>query len=97
MFGETSDENEYEDMTYLMRRFQKIMRKHKGLQKAGNSNRAAIANHLFHKLGKPWYFTIDFPMHKVEHKDYLRFGGYKYKRRNQSLIITGEKLQLTMS
>ncbi|XP_049360413.1 uncharacterized protein LOC125825116 [Solanum verrucosum] len=60
----------------------KIVRKHRGLRKAGNSNRAANANYLCHKCGKPGHFIRDCPMHKVEHKDYPSHRGDKCKKRD---------------
>ncbi|KAH0686359.1 hypothetical protein KY284_016912 [Solanum tuberosum] len=66
--GEPFDEDE--DMTYLTRRFQKLVRKHRGLRKAGNSNITANTNYLCHKCGKPGHFIRDCPMHKVEAKEY---------------------------
>ena len=44
---ETFDDDK--DMTCLTRRYQKGERKHRGLQKAENSNRVVNANHLCHK------------------------------------------------
>ena len=80
IFGETFDEDK--DMTCLTRRYQKWERKHRGLRKAKNSNRAVNANHMCHKCGKPGHFTRYCPMHKVEVKTYQRPGGEKDRNRD---------------
>ncbi|KAL3331992.1 hypothetical protein AABB24_032555 [Solanum stoloniferum] len=75
--GNTSDEEE--DMAYITRRFQKIVRKHGGFRKGGISGRAAIANDLCQKCGKPGHFIRDCPMTKAEN---TRPGGDKDMRRD---------------
>lgn len=79
IFGKTFDEDK--DMTCLTRRYQKWETKHRGLQKAENSNRPVNANHLCHKCGKTEHFIRDCPMHKVEVKTYQRPGGEKVRNR----------------
>ena len=78
------DEIFYEDkdMTCLTRRYQKLETKHRGLQKAENSNIVVNSNHLCHKCGKPGHFIRDCPMHKVEVKTYQRPGGEKDRNRD---------------
>lgn len=46
-------------MAYLPWRFQKIVRKHGGLIKKGNLNRATNLNDLCHKCGKPCHLIRD--------------------------------------
>nr|XP_010313170.1 uncharacterized protein LOC104644714 [Solanum lycopersicum] len=77
---ETFDDDK--DMTCLTRRYQKGERKHRGLQKAENSNRAINANHLCHKCEKPGHFIRDCPMHNFEVKTYQRPGVEKDKNRD---------------
>ena len=74
--------DEDKDMTCLTRRYQKLETKHRGLQKAENSNIVVNANHLCHKCGKPGHFIRDCPMHKVEVKTYQRLGGEKDRNRD---------------
>jgi len=50
---------EEDELAYLTRRFQKIIKKHGGFQKKGSTNRVANANDLCHKCGKPGHFTRD--------------------------------------
>ncbi|XP_015161849.1 uncharacterized protein [Solanum tuberosum] len=78
--SEVSEEDE--DMAYLTRRFQKIVRKHGGFRKTGSSSRVANVNDLCHKCGKPGHFIRDCPMHKLKYKDYFKAGGDKDKRRD---------------
>lgn len=55
----TQDEESKEDedhMAYLTGRSQKILRKHGGIRMKGNPSKAATANDLCHKYGKPGYF-----------------------------------------
>ncbi|XP_010321705.1 uncharacterized protein [Solanum lycopersicum] len=71
-----------DEMTYLPRRFQKLVRKHRGFRKERNSNRAANANYRCHKCGKSGHFIKYYPMHKVENKEFPRPGGEKDRRRD---------------
>ena len=50
-------------MTYMTKRFQKIVKKH-GFLKEWNINRVAEANDLCHKCGKPGHFMRDCPSQK---------------------------------
>ncbi|KAH0633286.1 hypothetical protein KY284_036072 [Solanum tuberosum] len=76
------DSSEEDDMAYLTKRFQKIVRKHGGFRKGGNPLRAATAGDLCHKCGKAGHFIRDCPMLKVENKEYQRPGGEKDRRRD---------------
>lgn len=63
----TEEENE---MAYVTRRFQKIIKKHEGFQKKASTSRAANANDLCHKCGKPGHFMRDCPSQKQETQDF---------------------------
>ncbi|KAH0717495.1 hypothetical protein KY290_014097 [Solanum tuberosum] len=62
----TEDEDE---MVYVTRRFQKIIKKHGGFQKKASTSRTATANDLCHKCGKPDHFMRDCPSQKQETHD----------------------------
>jgi len=78
--GETSSEED--DMAYLTKRFQKVVRKYGGFRKRGNPRRVASASDLCHKCGKAGHFIRDCPMLKAENKEYQRPGSEKDKRRD---------------
>lgn len=67
-------------MDYLTKRFQKIIRKNKGLRKGGNPPYAATASDLCHKYGKAGHFIRDSLMPKAENKEYQRPRVEKDKR-----------------
>ncbi|XP_070045442.1 uncharacterized protein [Nicotiana tomentosiformis] len=52
-------------MTYLTRRFQKMVRRNGGIPKKGSSSRSKGYD-LCHKCGKPEYFIKDCPLHKQD-------------------------------
>ncbi|KAH0701671.1 hypothetical protein KY285_015949 [Solanum tuberosum] len=52
---------EEDEMSYATRRFQKIIKKHEVFQKKASTSRAANANDLCHKCGKPGHFMKDCP------------------------------------
>jgi len=56
-------------MTYVSRRFQKIIKKHGGFQKKVSTSRTATANDMCHKCGKPGHFMRDCPSQKQETHD----------------------------
>ncbi|XP_070041592.1 uncharacterized protein [Nicotiana tomentosiformis] len=53
------------DMAYLTKRFQKMVRKNRGIPKKGNSNKPNGYD-LCHKCGKPGHFIKDFPLLKQD-------------------------------
>ncbi|XP_075083606.1 uncharacterized protein LOC142167341 [Nicotiana tabacum] len=55
------------DMTYLTRRFQKMIGKNGGIPKKGSSSRNSKGNDCCHKYGKPGHFIKDCPLHKKDH------------------------------
>ncbi|XP_070004811.1 uncharacterized protein [Nicotiana sylvestris] len=57
------------DMTYLTKRFQKMVRRNGGILKRGNSNKTKNYD-LCHKCGKPGHFIKDCPLLKQEHSKY---------------------------
>ncbi|XP_070039711.1 uncharacterized protein [Nicotiana tomentosiformis] len=59
--------NDESDMTYLTRKFQKIIHKNGGIPKKGSSNRNFNENDCCHKCGKPGHFIKDCPLHKHDH------------------------------
>ncbi|XP_075076676.1 uncharacterized protein LOC142163302 [Nicotiana tabacum] len=56
-------------MTYLTKRFQKMVRRNGGILKRGNSNKTKNYD-LCHKCGKPGHFIKDCPLLKQEHSKY---------------------------
>jgi len=64
--GETSSKED--DMAYLTKRFQKIVRKYGGFRKEGNPFRTASASDLCHKCGNAGHFIRDCPMLKLKTK-----------------------------
>ncbi|KAH0689613.1 hypothetical protein KY289_016971 [Solanum tuberosum] len=61
---------EEDEMTYVTRRFQKIIKKHGGFQKKASTSRTATANDLCHKCGKPGHFMRDCPSQRQETHDF---------------------------
>ncbi|XP_070022898.1 uncharacterized protein [Nicotiana sylvestris] len=61
-----SSSDEYE-ITYLTRRFQKMVRKNGGIPKKGSSSRNFKGNNCCHKCGKPGHLIKDCPLHKQDH------------------------------
>ncbi|KAH0692922.1 hypothetical protein KY290_021079 [Solanum tuberosum] len=59
-----TEEEEEDDMAYVTRRFQKIIKKHRGFQKKGSNSRTTNAKDLCHKCGKPGHFMRDCPSQK---------------------------------
>ncbi|XP_070034431.1 uncharacterized protein [Nicotiana tomentosiformis] len=72
-----SDES---DMTYLTRRFQKMIRKNCGIPKKGYSIRNFKGNDYCHKCGNPGHFIKDCPIHKQDH---YKTNTEKVAKRNQ--------------
>jgi len=60
---------EEDEMAYVTRRFQKIIKKHGGFQKKTSASKITTANDLCHKCGKPGHFMRDFPSQKQETHD----------------------------
>ena len=58
-----------EDMTYLTKRFQQRVKKHKGFLKKGNSDRTKNENDLDYKCGNHGHFMKDSQSHKHECQD----------------------------
>ncbi|XP_075100665.1 uncharacterized protein LOC142176573 [Nicotiana tabacum] len=68
--AESNDSSEEDsDMAYLTKRFQKMVRRNRGILKRGNSSRPKNYD-LCHKCGKPGHFIKDCPLMKQEHSKY---------------------------
>ncbi|KAH0698112.1 uncharacterized protein [Solanum tuberosum] len=61
---------EEDEMAYVTKRFQKIIKKHDVFQKKASTSRAANTNELCHKCGKPGHFIRDCPSQKQEIQDF---------------------------
>ncbi|XP_070014914.1 uncharacterized protein [Nicotiana sylvestris] len=61
--SDSSDEDN--DMAYLTKRFQKMVRRNGGIPKWGSSSKSRN-NDLCHRCGKPGHFIKDFPLTKHE-------------------------------
>ncbi|KAH0645174.1 hypothetical protein KY284_033058 [Solanum tuberosum] len=85
------DSSEEDDMAYLTKRFQKIVRKHGGFKRRGNLPRVATTSDLCHKCGKTGHFIKDCPILKAENKEYQRPAGEKGKRRDLVLEKNARK------
>ncbi|XP_075105064.1 uncharacterized protein LOC142180174 [Nicotiana tabacum] len=57
--------SEDDDMAYLIRRFQKMVRRNEGIPKRANSSKPKIYD-LCHKCGKPGHFIKEFPLLKQD-------------------------------
>ena len=68
-FQPKEESSEDDDMAYLTKRFQKIVRKNKGFRKRRNFPRAATANNTCHKCEKTGYFIRDCPLLMSENKE----------------------------
>ncbi|XP_070025686.1 structural maintenance of chromosomes protein 3-like [Nicotiana sylvestris] len=65
--NESSEEDS--DMTYLTKRFQKMVRRNGGMLKRGSSSKPKNY-HLCHKCRKPGHFIKDYPLMKQEFSKY---------------------------
>ncbi|XP_049399696.1 uncharacterized protein LOC125863713 [Solanum stenotomum] len=61
---------EEDEMAYVTKRFQKIIKKHDVFQKKASTSRATNANDLYHKCGKPGHFMRDCPSQKQETQNF---------------------------
>ena len=64
------DSSDDDDMAYLIKRFQKIVRKNKGFRKGANVPQTATQNDTYHKCGKAGHFIRECPLLKAENKEY---------------------------
>ena len=73
------DSSNDDDMVYLIKRFQKIVRKNKGFRKGANVSRTATQNDTCHKCGKAGHFIREYPLLKAKNKEYQKPRGDKEK------------------
>ena len=95
-FQPEEESSEDDDMAYLTNRFQKIVRKNKGIRKRGNFPRAATANNTCHMCEKDGHFMRDCPVLKAENKEDQRSRAETDKRRDRYLTKMIGRLQLIM-
>ncbi|XP_070020081.1 uncharacterized protein [Nicotiana sylvestris] len=92
--AENNDSSEEDsDMTYLTKRFQKMVQRNGGIPQRGSSSKERNYN-LCHKCGKPGHFIKDYPLLKQEHYNITLT-----KQQKGTRFLTNdsaEKVQLTM-
>ncbi|XP_015084274.1 uncharacterized protein LOC107027691 [Solanum pennellii] len=86
------DPSDDDDMAYLIKRFQKIVRKKKGFRKGANVPRTATQNDTCHKCRKAGHFIRECPLHKAENKEYQKPRGDKEKQRDLVLDKNDRKV-----
>ena len=64
-------------MAYLIKKFQKIVRKNKGFRKGVNVPRTSTQNDTCYKCRKDGHFIRECPLLKVENKEYQKSRGDK--------------------
>ncbi|XP_070009887.1 uncharacterized protein [Nicotiana sylvestris] len=77
--ADSNDSSEEDnDMAYLTKRFQKMVRRNGGILKRGSSSKPKNYD-LCHKCGKPGHFIKDYPLLK---KEYSKYNPEKAAKRN---------------
>ncbi|XP_070028984.1 uncharacterized protein LOC142170374 [Nicotiana tabacum] len=75
----TDSSSDKSEMTYLTRRFQKVVHKNCEIPKKGSSSRNFKRNDCCHRCGKRGHFIKDCPLHKQDH---YKTNTYKATKRN---------------
>ncbi|XP_069150405.1 uncharacterized protein [Solanum lycopersicum] len=76
------DSSDDDDMTYLISRFQKIVRKNKMHKRGTNGTRNAAQGDTCYKCGKSRHFIRECPLLKNENKEHQKHRGDKENRRD---------------
>ena len=84
----SNEDSTDDDMTYLINRFQKIMKKNKGFRRGTNGPRNATQNDTCYKCGKVGHFIREYPLLKTENKEYQKPRSDKEKRRD---LVLGKR------
>lgn len=74
-----------EETSYITKRFLEIMRKNGRISRREDSSIYNRGNYLCDKFGKPVHFIKDYPLHKIECKEYFRKASDREKKKDQVL------------
>ncbi|XP_049397358.1 uncharacterized protein LOC125861530 [Solanum stenotomum] len=74
-----------ENMGYFTHRFQKIMSERGGFMKKENHDSATSSSEVCYKCDQPGHSIRDCPMHKVDHKEYLKTEEGTHKKGDRSV------------
>ena len=86
------DSNDADDMAYIIKWFQQIVRKNKGFRKGANVPRTTTQNDTCQKCGKAGHFIRDCPLLKTGKKKYHRPRGEKEKCKDLVLDKDDQKV-----